>query len=128
MNFKIVRPILALALGMACSTWLPAQEGNSAAKTNPAPKVSSDAQLKAQAKQRAVKAKAAELAKAVDLNHASKAELKKLRGITDAYAEAILAKRPYKSKADLVVKNAIPMDLYQTIRKQVAVKQGHSGA
>ncbi len=124
MNFKIARPILALALGMACSTWSLAQEGSAAAKTNPAPKVSSDAQLKAQAKQRAAKAKAkaAELAKAVDLNHASKAELKKLRGITDAYAEAILAKRPYKSKADLVVKNVIPMDLYQTIRKQVAVK------
>ncbi len=62
------------------------------------------------------------LAKALDINHASKAELKKVRGITDAYAEAIMAKRPYKSKADLVVKNAIPMGLYQTIRKQVAVK------
>ena len=41
--------------------------------------------------------------------------------MTGAYADAIIAKRPFKTKADLVVKNAIPMDLYQTLRKQVKV-------
>jgi competence protein ComEA len=124
MNTKMVRHALALAIGFGFATWSSAQDGSAAAKTNPTPKVSPDTQIQTQAKQRAAKAKAkaAELAKAVDLNHASKADLKKLRGITDAYAEAIMARRPYKSKADLVVKNAIPLDLYQTLRKQVAVK------
>ncbi|MDR3683689.1 MAG: helix-hairpin-helix domain-containing protein [Geothrix sp.] len=68
------------------------------------------------------KADAEARARALDINHASKAQLKKLPGITDAYADAIIAKRPYKTKADLVVLKAIPMDLYQTLHKLVAVR------
>lgn len=68
------------------------------------------------------KAKAEAQAKAVDLNHASKEELKKLPGVTDAFADAIIASRPYKSKADVVTKNAIPIGLYQSLRKKIAAK------
>ena len=123
MNRNIIRSILALVVGFGCATWSPAQEEGVAAKKKPVPKVLSEAQIKAQEKKREAKAKAeAETkARALDINHASKAELKRLPGLTDAYADAIIAKRPYKTKADLVVKNAIPMDLYQTLRKQVKV-------
>ncbi len=82
-----------------------------------------DAKTKAweqKAKARA-KAAAAAKARAIDVNHASKAELKKLPGMTDAYVDAIIAKRPYKVKEDLVVKQALPNDYYQTLRKQVKV-------
>jgi competence protein ComEA len=123
MNKTIVRAILALGVGFGCATWSPAQDEPVAPRKTPAPKVLSEAQVKAKEKKRAAKAKAeAEAkAKALDINRASKAELKRLPGLTDAYADAIIAKRPYKTKADLVVKNAIPMDLYQTLRKQVKV-------
>ena len=82
-----------------------------------------DAKVKASEKKALARAKAdAEArARAINVNQATKDELKKLPGITDAFAAAIIAKRPYKTKADLVVKNAIPMDLYQTLRKQVKV-------
>lgn len=131
MNRNIIRSILALAVGFGCAAWSSAQEGNAPTKPQPAPKILSEAQLKTQAKQPSVrtkakaaaaaKAKAAEVARALDLNHATKAELKKLPGLTDAYAIAIIAGRPYRTKADLVVKNVLPMDLYQTLRSRVKV-------
>jgi competence protein ComEA len=68
------------------------------------------------------KARAEAEAKAVDLNRASKADLKKLPGMTDAYADAIIAKRPYKTKAELVTKNVLPMGVYQGLHDQVAAK------
>jgi DNA uptake protein ComE-like DNA-binding protein len=82
-----------------------------------------DAKVKASEKKAQARNKAAAeaRARAVDVNHATKEELQKLPGITEALAAAIIAKRPYRTKADLVVKNAIPMDLYQTLRKQVKV-------
>jgi DNA uptake protein ComE-like DNA-binding protein len=112
----------ALALMAACSV-LPAQEDESPAK-KPKPKALQEAQAKYRAKKAADKAKADDeaKAKAVDVNHATLEELKKIPGITDAYAAGIIAKRPYKSKAELVTKNAIPMGVYQGIRKLVAAK------
>lgn len=120
MNKQLVRSTLVLALGFAGTACLVAQEVDTTAKPKPAAKASSGVQGKAQAKPPVTRA-AAE-AKAVDINHASKAELKKLPGMTNAYVDAIIAKRPYKTKAELVIKNAIPMALFQTLRKQVAVK------
>ena len=120
MNKNLVRSALVLAMGLACTAWSQAQEADASAKKKSASKNPSDVQIKALAKQRTTKA-AAEV-KAVDINHASKAELKKLPGMTDAYADAIITKRPYKTKAELVIKNAIPMALFQTLRKQVAIK------
>ena len=83
---------------------------NAKAKT----KAAQDAKVKAAEKKAKAQAKAtAEArARATNVNHATKDELKKLPGITDAFAAAIIAKRPYKIKADLVIKNAIPKDLY----------------
>ncbi|WP_243302816.1 ComEA family DNA-binding protein [Geothrix oryzisoli] len=76
----------------------------------------------AKVKERA-KAKAAADAKAVDINSATKEQLKKLPGITDAYADKIIAGRPYLSKAFLVTKNILPNDLFQTLRKQIVARQ-----
>ena len=94
------------------------------APKKPMPKALQEAKAKAREKRIQAKAKAdAEAkAKAVDINHASLDELKKIPGITDAYAAAIIAKRPYKSKADLVTHDVIPNGLFQSIRKQVAAR------
>ena len=76
----------------------------------------------AKAKARA-KAKAEAEAKAVDINSATKDQLKTLPGITDAYADKIIAGRPYKSKAFLVTNNIIPESLFQTLRHRVIARQ-----
>jgi competence protein ComEA len=67
-----------------------------------------------------IKAKAV---KAVDINSASKAELKTLRGIDDARADKIIAGRPYLSKAFLVTRNIVPAGAYQTIKGQIIARQ-----
>jgi DNA uptake protein ComE-like DNA-binding protein len=123
-NEKPVRLISAVVLAFACSAWSSAQENESQALKKPTSKALQEAKAKAREKRTAAKAKAdAEAkAKAVDINHASLEELKKVPGITDAYAAAIILKRPYKSKADLVTKNVIPMATFQSIRKLVAAK------
>ena len=123
MNKKLVRLVSAALLALSCTAWAPAQEDEVPAK-KPIPKALQEAKAKAREKKVMARAKADAEAKAraVDINHASKEELKKLPGITDTYADAIMANRPYKTKADLVIKKAIPQDLFQTIRKLVAAK------
>jgi len=59
----------------------------------------------------------------VDINSASKAELKTLPRIDDALANKIIAGRPYKSKAFLITNKIIPPGAYQAIRDQVIAKQ-----
>ncbi len=124
MNKKLVRLIFALVLGLGSSTWSLAQEDEAPQAKKPASKAQQEAKAKAREKRLAAKAKtdAEAKAKAVDLNRATKEELSKLPGITSATADAIIAKRPYKSKADLVTKSVIPMGTYQAIRKLVAAK------
>jgi DNA uptake protein ComE-like DNA-binding protein len=114
---------LLTAMVLAGLTPLQAQDDSEAPKKG-VPKAVHEAKAKAVAKKAQAKAKAeAELrAKAVDINRATTDQLKKLPGITDAYAEAIIKNRPYHSKADLVTKNILPMGLFQTLRKQVAAK------
>jgi DNA uptake protein ComE-like DNA-binding protein len=95
------------------------------------PKVLTKAQLEARESrakaaaaraQTRAKAKAEAKANALDINKATKEELIKGLGIQAASADAIIAKRPYKTKADLVVKGALPMATYQGLREKVAVK------
>jgi competence protein ComEA len=56
-----------------------------------------------------------------NLNAASKEELMKLPGMSEDLAERVIAKRPYKSKADLVVKGAIHQGFYLTLKDRIAV-------
>lgn len=60
--------------------------------------------------------------KLVDINTATKRELKKLPGISDAEADKIIAGRPFGSKAWLVTKNIIPMETYQAVKGQIICK------
>lgn len=123
MILKIVKLsiVIALALGGPRGS---AQEEAAPAKKKPLPKATQEAKAKVREQRLKAKSKAdAEFkAKAVDINHASKAELMKLPGISAEFAAAIIAKRPYGSKADLVVKNAIPRGTYQNLHSLVVAK------
>lgn len=61
--------------------------------------------------------------KLIDINSASKAELSKLPGISEAEADKIIAGRPYRTKADLVTKKIIPTGVYFQIRKTIIARQ-----
>lgn len=64
----------------------------------------------------------------VDINSASKAELKKLPGITDADAARIVAGRPYGSKAQLVSHDIISNAQYQNLKALIVAKQRPTAA
>ena len=117
---------MSLLLVGCAGLWSPAQEDAESPKKprSKAEQAAREARNKAIEKKQKARAKAdAEAkAKALDLNRASKEELKKLPGITDELAGAIIAKRPYTSKLDLVTKGVIPAGLYQSLKTKVAAK------
>lgn len=61
--------------------------------------------------------------KSVDLNHASKAELSDLPGITDKQADRIIAERPYANTHQLVSRRVLSEDEYSQIESRVVVNR-----
>ena len=59
----------------------------------------------------------------VDINRAGADELKRLPGIEDAYAAAIIRNRPYKNKTQLITRKVIPGAAYRKIRDRIIAKQ-----
>lgn len=59
----------------------------------------------------------------VDINSASRAQLKQLPGIDDAVAKKIIAGRPYLSKAHLVTHHIISGTHYAQIKDLIIARQ-----
>ncbi|MBI3131188.1 MAG: helix-hairpin-helix domain-containing protein [Acidobacteria bacterium] len=121
----------------------PAPEAKAPAASSPAPKAApkapkgkakpkatggNDAQVKrevavgSKVRSKALKGKKkAPLPPPVDINSATKEELLKLPGITEAYADRIIAKRPYPTKTYLVLRDVLPHALYTSLKGRIAV-------
>lgn len=103
-------------MGLALMTWAGLSYAAGAAS---APASAPAGQASAASKQ----VPPAKPAKLVDINSASRAQLKTLPGIGDAEAQRIIAGRPYLSKADLASKNVIPTGVYLSLKNQVIAIQ-----
>jgi DNA uptake protein ComE-like DNA-binding protein len=59
----------------------------------------------------------------IDINSASEDTLKSIPGIGDAYAQKIIAARPYRAKNELVSKKVLPQGVYDKIRDRIVARQ-----
>lgn len=79
----------------------------------PAAKAASGAQSKPKPKPR------------MDINSASRAQLKTLPGIGDAEADKIIAHRPYLTSTEIVTKAGLPEGVYVGVKRQIIAVPKH---
>ncbi len=132
MNHGVLKPIL-VAMALLCTgpAWSqdtkkkaapPAAPAPSATDLNPLIAAQSKARSKA-LKAEKKKQKTIPEAQRVDINSATKEELIKLPGVSEAYAAKIIAGRPYLTKIHLVTHDVLPYAVYTSIKGRIIARQ-----
>ena len=116
---KIIALAAALLIGATGAAFAQKQDAPKPAPAAPAPAAKADAKPAAAAPAAASEAKK----EPMDINSATEKELATLPKIGDARAKAIIKKRPYNGKDDLINKKIIPQDAYDAIKDMIIAKQ-----
>ncbi len=108
----ILTAIIVLSSGLMQAT---AKDQNASTTGN-----QSTSKVETGTKSDAVKTTKADL---IDINSATKDQLKTIAGIGDSYADAIIKGRPYKAKNQLTSKKILPAATYKEISSKIIAKQ-----
>jgi DNA uptake protein ComE-like DNA-binding protein len=90
----------------------PRAAGKSDASNAPAAQMSNDPSKQENPPSRAV----------LDINRASKDELKSLPGIGETFAQRIIDGRPYERKTDLKRRNILPPSTYEAVKQRITAR------
>ena len=99
---KVFRSLLVFVLFLAAAApAMPAQTASPAKATSAKPVADADK---------------------LDINTATPAQLKALKGIGDAYAKRIIDGRPYTAKNQLTSRGILPATTYEAIKDQIVAR------
>jgi len=98
----------------------PAAKGGTSAADLPKP--TEEMKAAAKAKEEARKAEMRKEPR-VDINNASRAEISKVLGISDADAGKIIAARPLRARTDIVTKAGLPEGVYIAVRSRIIINE-----